>query len=158
MVAKLSLEIAQRLQLSKGSQKFIEEAAMLHDIGIIETDTPTLYCSGTLHYLCHGVEGRAILEAEGYPNHGLVAERHIGVGLRIEDIINQDLPLPHRDMTAQSVEEEIITYADLFYSKNVNRLWQSKSLEKVRKSVARYGEGQLAILEEWVQRFESENH
>lgn len=154
MVTRKSLEIADRLDLGKASKRFIEEAAMLHDIGIIMTDTPSLHCSGELPYLCHGPEGRKILEAEGLPEHALVAERHIGVGLRVKDIIAQELPLPHRDMTSQSIEEEIISYADLFYSKNVKRLWLSKRLEKVHKNVAKYGEHQEQILEDWIARFE----
>lgn len=154
MVAQKSLAIADRLDLSAASKRFIEEAAMLHDIGIIMTDTPDLYCTGELRYLCHGPEGRRILEEEGLPDHALVAERHIGVGLTIEDIIAQVLPFPHRDMTPQSVEEEIISYADLFYSKDVEKLWQPKSLKKVRKSVGKYGERQAAVLEGWVERFD----
>lgn len=154
MVTQKSLEIAERLDLGKGSKRFIEEAAMLHDIGIIKTDTPDLYCTGDLPYLCHGPEGRTILEAEGFPHHARVAETHIGVGLRAEDIIAQDLPLPHRDMIPESVEEQIISYADLFYSKNPKKLWWPKSLKKVRKNVAKYGEHQSEILEDWIARFE----
>lgn len=154
MVTRKALAIGRRLDLNKASLRFIEEAAMLHDIGIIKTDTPVLHCYGNLPYLCHGPEGRAILDAEGLPDHALVAERHIGVGLTVEDIVAQELPLPHRDMTCQSVEEEIISYADLFYSKNVKRLWQAKSIGKVRKNTAKHGDRQLQLLERWIQRFE----
>ena len=154
MVARKSLKIARRLDLDESSMRFIEEAAMLHDIGIIKTDTPSLHCVGDLPYLCHGPEGRAILEAEGYPRHALVAERHIGVGLRVADIIADKLPFPHRDMTSQSVEEEIISYADLFYSKDERKLWKAKSIDKVRRNVARWGAHQLTVLEDWIERFE----
>ena len=82
-----------------------------------------------------------------------MAERHIGVGLRVADIVAQKLPLPLRDMTPQCIEEEIISYADLFYSKNVKKLWEAKRLEKIRRNVSKYGEHQLAILAGWVRRF-----
>jgi len=154
MVTQKSLKIARRLELNESSMRFIEEAAMLHDIGIIKTDTPDLHCVGKLPYLCHGPEGRAILEAEGYPKHALVAERHIGVGLRVVDIIADKSPLPHRDMTPQCVEEEIISYADLFYSKGKKKLWKAKSIDKVRRTVTKWGAHQLSVLEDWIERFE----
>lgn len=154
MVTQKAVAIAERLDLDATSRRFIEEAAMLHDIGIITTDTPSLHCTGKLSYLCHGPEGRKILEAEGLANHALVAERHIGTGLRVADIVAQDLPLPQRDMTPQCVEEEIISYADLFYSKNIEKLWRARSLKKVRRNVGKHGDYQLAVLEDWIKRFE----
>lgn len=157
MVTRKSLEIARRLGLGKESQVFIEEAAMLHDIGIVTTDTPSLFCSGALPYICHGPEGRKILEAEGLDRHGLVAERHIGVGLQVSDIVENELPLPHRDMRPQSIEEEIISYADLFYSKTVEKLWVTKSMEKVRKNAGKRGPQKLAILDDWINRFEADS-
>ena len=54
---------------------------------------------GRASYICHGVEGRRMLEAEGLPRHALVCERHTGAGLTVDDIISQRLPLPLRDMT-----------------------------------------------------------
>ena len=41
---------------------FVEEAAMLHDIGIFRCDAPGILCHGKLPYICHGTEGRSILD------------------------------------------------------------------------------------------------
>lgn len=153
LVANKALTIAKQLRLSVKRQTFIEEAAMLHDIGIIRTNTPDLFCYGDLPYLCHLSEGRKILEAEGLPRHALVAETHVGVGLTKEQIQEQNLPLPYRDMKPTTVEEEIISFADLFYSKNPEKLWREKALKKVRENVAKRGKDQLAILDEWIKRF-----
>ena len=153
MVAKQALDIAERLALSDESKRFIEEAAMLHDIGIIRTDTPSLYCTGDLPYVCHVVEGRKILEAEGLPRHARVAERHIGAGLTKEDIARQELPLPAKDIAPESIEEEIISFADFFYSKSAGKLWRAKPLEKIRDNVAKHGERGLATLDDWIERF-----
>ncbi|MEM7535364.1 MAG: HD domain-containing protein [Chloroflexota bacterium] len=153
MVTRKALEIADRLELSGEQKTFIEAAAMLHDIGIVKINSPSLYCTGTLDYICHGTEGRTIIEQEGWPVHALVAERHTGTGLTIDDIRTQHLPIPERDMTAQSLEEEIISYADLFYSKNTARLWQAKPMENVYRNVAKYGAEKTAILEDWIARF-----
>ncbi len=132
---------------------FIVEAAMLHDIGVSQTDSPGLHCTGQAPYLSHGVLGREILEAEGFPLHALVCERHIGVGLTIEDIISQRLPLPLRDMTPKSPEERIIAFADLFFSKKLNMLSTEKSLKQIREGLALFGATKVAILDEWVKEF-----
>ena len=104
---------------------FIEEAAMLHDIGIFLTDAPDIQCFGTHPYICHGYLGADLVRKEGFPRHALVCERHTGAGLSLQDIEEQNLPVPHRDMLPVSLEEEIICFAD--------------SLEKARKSVAKHG-------------------
>ena len=153
LVANKALKIAERLRLSKMSKRFIEEAAMLHDIGIIRTNTPDLFCTGELPYICHVVEGRKILAAEGLPRHARVAESHIGVGLTKEDILEQALPLPLQEIFPESLEEQIISFADFFYSKDADKLWKEKSLTKIRKSVAKRGAQKAAILEGWIEQF-----
>lgn len=122
---------------------FVEEAAMLHDIGIFKCDAPDICCNGPEPYICHGIEGRAILEAEGLPRHALVCERHTGAGLTIADIERQRLPLPHRDMTPQTLEEKLICYADKFYSKSGD-YHKEKTLKKVILSMERHGEETLS--------------
>lgn len=158
LVASRAVTIGMRLKLSEESLQFIEEAAMLHDIGIVRTDTPNLYCTGDLPYVCHVIEGRKILEAEGLPRHAAVAESHIGVGITQQDIIEQNLPFPPRDIFPATLEEQIISFADFFYSKNPEKLWQEKPLDKIRKSVAKRGQEKSAILEKWIHKFYAEEH
>lgn len=122
---------------------FVAEAAMLHDIGILRCDAPDIYCTGNLPYICHGIEGRAILEAEGLPRHALVCERHTGSGLSVDDIISQELPLPHRDMLPISLEEKLICYADKFFSKSGD-IREEKTIERVIHSMAKHGDTALA--------------
>lgn len=123
-------------------RRFVEEAAMLHDIGIFRCNAPDIECHGIQPYICHGIEGRAILEKEGLPRHALVCERHTGAGLTVEDIITQNLPLPHRDMTPQTLEEKLICYADKFFSKSGDYS-REKPLDKVIRSMARHGDATL---------------
>ncbi len=94
LVTNRSLKIAIGLKLNQRQVQFIEEASMLHDIGIIKVNDKELGCDGELDYLCHGTEGRKILELEGLPKHALVAERHTGVGIPKENIIKENLPYP----------------------------------------------------------------
>jgi len=132
---------------------FIWEAAMLHDIGVSMTAAPGLMCYGSAPYILHGIIGREILEKEGLPHHALVCERHIGVGLTVEDIREQNLPLPLRDMVPITTEEKIVAYADLFYSKKPDILTVEKPLDQVRRELARFGEKKLAILDGWLEEF-----
>ena len=77
---------------------FVEQAAMLHDIGIFLTDAAGIHCFGDKPYICHGYLGADLIRGEGYPRHALVCERHTGAGLSLEGIIAQDLPVPHREI------------------------------------------------------------
>ena len=97
---------------------FVEEAAMLHDIGILFCDAPKIYCTGPHKYIEHGYLGAELLRAEGLPKHALVAERHTGTGITIEQVEREELPIPERNYCPESLEEKIICYADKFYSKS----------------------------------------
>ncbi len=132
--------------------QFIEETAMLHDIGIYLTHAPGIFCHGDKPYICHGYLGREILERENLPKHALVCERHTGAGLTKEDIIFQDLPIPQRDMLPISLEEEIICFADKFYSKS-HDMHKRKSLDHIRRTMAHHSERQLKRFDEWCERF-----
>ncbi|MDE6095917.1 MAG: phosphohydrolase [Muribaculaceae bacterium] len=121
---------------------FIHEAAMLHDIGVIACDAPSIHCHGSLPYICHGIAGREMLEKAGLPLHALVCERHTGAGLTVEDIVRQNLPLPHRDMLPLSPEEKAICYADKFFSKSGD-LTKEKPLDKVIRQMEIHGKDSL---------------
>lgn len=152
-VADLALEVAGRLPLTRDDLLFIEEAALLHDIGVCRVDAPSLGLHGKHPYIMHGVLGREILELEGYPLHALVCERHTGVGLTRADIVRQNLPLPHREMCPQTLSEQIICFADLFYSKNPDRLGVRKSIAKVRSRLLPFGEDKVAVFDAWLVAF-----
>ncbi len=150
-VTKKALEIAEANKHLNPDLVFIKEAAMLHDIGIFLTDSPGLGCFGQERYICHGFLGREVLEKEGYPKHGLVCERHIGLGITLEEIEREKLPLPRREMVPISVEEEIICFADKFFSKNKDRLDKEKTLEEVKRKAHKYGDDKK--VEEWAKKF-----
>lgn len=152
-VAALALEVAGHLAVKKECLQFIEEAALMHDIGVCQVHAPELGLHGAHPYIMHGVLGRGIMDREGYPFHALVCERHTGVGLTSEDIIRQRLPLPHRDMCPESLSEKIICFADLFYSKNPKRLGERKSVARVRKKLLPFGEEKVAIFDTWLAQF-----
>jgi len=137
--------------------QFIAEAAMLHDIGMIFTNAPDIGCHGEAPYLQHGIIGARLLEESGLPAHARVCERHTGVGLTAIEIEQANLPLPRRDMLPETLEERIICYADLFYSKDPNKHHQAKSIDKVRKQLNGFGRDKVLIFDRWLAEFEPEH-
>ena len=133
---------------------FVEEAAMLHDIGIIFCSAPKIHCVGEHKYIEHGYLGAELLRQEGLPRHALVAERHTGTGITIEQVEREDLPIPVRDYCPQSLEEKIICYADKFYSKS--HLGEEVALSKVRANIWKYGHDAIVRWEQLVALCEPE--
>ena len=132
--------------------KFIEEASLIHDIGIFLTNAPNLYCFGDYPYLAHGYLGCELITGLGFHDHALVCERHTGVGISKQEIIEKKLPLPQRDLIPETVEEQIIAFADKFYSKS-HDLHKEKSINEVRKSISTFGKTKINRFEEWCELF-----
>lgn len=151
-VAIKALSIVDRHPELNADRLFVEEAAMLHDIGIIRCNAPDIQCYGTEPYICHGTIGAEMLRAEGFPLHARVCERHTGAGLSLNEIISQNLPIPHRDLLPESIEEQIICYADKFFSKT--RLYKEKTLEQAIRSLSKFGEEGVARFVKWSEIFE----
>ena len=151
-VANLALDIARRKGLDL-SPADIEAAAMLHDIGIVRTDAPGIHCHGSEPYLAHGRIGADLLRAEGAPEeYARVAERHTGAGLTPEDVARMSPMLPpDRSYMPQTLLERLVCYADKFYSKSGDM--KIKPLERVRASLAKFGEGASERFERLHQEF-----
>ncbi len=137
-VADRCLEIVRRHRELPVDVQFLEEAAMLHDIGIVRCHAPGIHCLGTEPYIKHGPIGADMLRREGLPRHARVAERHTGTGLP--------------GFEPQTLEEQIVCYADKFYSKShPDRVL---TVAEAAQSLERFGhEGVLKFLA-WARRFE----
>lgn len=151
-VARKALQIVSSHPELHLDARFVEEAAMLHDLGIFRTDAPGIQCFGSEPYICHGRLGAEILRKEGYERHARVCERHTGAGITCREISAQGLPLPHQDFLPETLEEKVICYADKFFSKT--HLDQEKSIEKAEKSLAKFGEDGVMRFREWERMFE----
>jgi uncharacterized protein len=159
LVTNKALAIGRKLELGREQLEFIEEAAMLHDLGVVKVQAPKMACQGELPYICHGVAGGELLRAMDLERHARVAERHVGVGLTAVEIKARSLPLPEKDFVPVSLAEKIITYADLFFSKSENReegksLWREESAQMVMAELAGFGEEQVEIFQQWRREFE----
>ena len=150
-VAEKAVSIAEKHPEYALDKTFLYETAMLHDIGIFLTDAPGIFCLGSQPYICHGYLGAQLVHQAGFPQHALVCERHTGAGISLEQIIEQNLPIPHRSMLPVSMEEQVVCFADKFFSKT--QLNQEKTIEKVLKSISRYGEEGIARFKEWCEMF-----
>ena len=110
---------------------FVQEAAMLHDIGIFLCDAPGIACHGKEPYICHGRLGAELTKAE---------------------IVAQHLPIPAQDFLPETLEERLICYADKFYSKS--HLDRVKTPEQAERSLSKFGQEGVARFRQWRQLFE----
>ena len=151
-VARKALQIVSLHPELHLDARFVEEAAMLHDLGIFRTDAPGIQCFGSEPYICHGRIGAEILRSEGYERHARVCERHTGAGLTLHDIVSQHLPLPQQDFLPETPEEQLICYADKFCSKT--HLDREKTLQQAEKSLAKFGTEGVLRFQQWERMFE----
>lgn len=155
-VADKALALAARQPDLGADPVFLEQAALLHDIGVVATCTPSIGCHGDLPYVCHGVAGRKMLEQIGLFAHARVCETHVGTGIRADEIRQRHLPLPVRDMLPQTIEEKLICYADKFFSKTNGAAAVEKSMASIVAGLDRYGSAQKKRFFRWAALFEPE--
>ena len=150
-VANKALDIVRRHPELGADALLVEQAAMLHDIGIFLTDAPGIHCHGTHPYLLHGHLGAQLMRREGDEAVARVCERHTGTGLTAETIERQNIPLPTGIYVPVTVEEQIICYADKYFSKSHPDV--ERTYEQTCRSVARWGDDCLATFMAWHERF-----
>ena len=137
MVAEKAVSIACRHPELGADPEFVYQAGMLHDIGIFMTNATPIHCYGPHQYICHGYLGADLLRREGLDACALVAERHTGTGLTLKQILECDLPVPHREMVPVSIEEQLVCFADKFFSKT--RPEEEKTVQQAVKSLEKFG-------------------
>lgn len=141
-VADKALRCINRRNLNV-DKSLVELAALLHDIGIIETHAPSIYCHGEQPYITHGIIGANMLRTLGLYACARVCERHTGSGLTAAEIMKQDLPLPPRNFLPETEEEQLICYADKFFSKTPEKLTYEKPIESIRSQMQKFGNESL---------------
>ena len=151
-VADKALAICDKHPELNADRQFVEEAAMLHDLGIFKCDADGIQCFGTEPYICHGTIGGQILREEGFPRHARVCERHTGTGISLKQIEERNLPIPHKDLMPETIEEIIVCYADKFFSKT--KLDREKTVEQTVKSLEKFGQEGVEKFKKWVAMFE----
>jgi len=160
------LAVARRLnpsaELANVDEQLVNDGAILHDIGIGRTHAPGILCEGDEPYICHGVIGAQMLRDLIEENNlsslsaepiylekiARICERHTGAGITAQDIVQQNLPIvPVRDLVPETMEEKLVCLADKFYSKSGDPS-KEKEMERVRRSMMKFGADSLARFEE----------
>ncbi len=131
---------------------FLREAALIHDIGIFKTNAPGIHCYGEAPYLTHGVMGAALMRQEGREDLARICERNTGTGLTAANIREQGLPLPERDLLPETLEEQVVCYADKFYSKSHPE--RERTVEQTAKSLEKFGAEGVKKFLAWAELFE----
>ncbi len=137
-VADRCLQIAKKHKELPVDVQFLEEAAMLHDIGICRCYAPSIHCHGTEPYIRHGVLGGEMLRQEGFERHARVCERHTGTGLP--------------GYEPETLEEQIVCYADKFYSKSAPD--HVRSVLETAQSLEKFGHEGVKKFLAWSERFD----
>lgn len=150
-VANYAVAIAEAHPELKADVSFLFDAALLHDIGCFLCDAPGICCTGTEPYIRHGHLGAELLRKRGLERYANVCERHTGAGLSLKQILANLLPVPHRDLIPQNLEEEIICYADKFFSKS--NLKRVKTPKEISNRLKAYDQESVVRWNEWHKRF-----
>lgn len=174
-VCTRALQIVDRHPELGANRALVEAGAMLHDIGIFRTDAPGIHCHGTAHYLLHGIIGAQLLRKEAellrqkaehegstsslqeedatfYEALARICERHTGTGLTRQVIAQRGLPMPDQDLLPETIEEQIICYADKFYSKS--HLERERSIAQTIASLEKFGDAGVEKFRYWTELFE----
>lgn len=180
-VCARALQIVERHPELGANRNLVEAGAMLHDIGIFLTDAPGIHCHGTAHYILHGSLGAQLLRNEAeqlkkekqqakqlkeeqlqaiqlqeelhfYEALARICERHTGTGLTRQTIIERGLPDPQQDLLPETIEEQIICYADKFYSKS--HLERERTITQTLQSLEKFGDEGVEKFRHWTELFE----
>lgn len=175
-VCARALKIVERHPELGANRNLVEAGAMLHDIGIFLTDAPGIHCHGTAHYILHGSLGAQLLRNEAeqlkekkrqelqlqevqlqeelhfYEALARICERHTGTGLTRQTIIERGLPDPQQDLLPETIEEQIICYADKFYSKS--HLERERTIPQTLQSLEKFGDEGVEKFRHWTELFE----
>jgi len=121
--------------------ELVEAGCLLHDIGVYKLYRPDGVKDRSA-YISHGLLGEDILKAEGIDEQICnIASHHTGVGLTKEDIVKSGLDLPHQDFLAETLEEELVMYADKFHSKADSPRFND--FESYKETVRNFGDDKV---------------
>lgn len=152
-VYKKALEIIEISKIKNIDLEFLKNACILHDIGVLNVNSPKIFCFGKKPYIEHGSLGAEILKKEGLNKIALICERHTGLGIKKEEAKNLNKKfkseLPEKEMVPKSKTEKLICLADKFFSKS--NLEKEDKIEDILKEVKSYNKEKefLELLKEF---------
>ena len=94
-----------------------------------------------------------MLRELGCIRHAFVCERHTGTGISRQQIERQQLPLPpDGQYEPVALEEQVVCYADKFYSKT--HLDRERTVLEAAQSLEKFGEEGVKRFLGWAKLFE----
>lgn len=148
IVSDIALQLAQSSGVNVDTT-LVQVGSLLHDIGVYSLYDEDGF-ENAKNYITHGIRGEEILKKEGFSETiWRFASHHTGAGITKQQIVANNLPLPHKDFLAKTPEEELVMYADKFHSKTTPPHFNSHGY--YTDYVTRFGEeasGSFAALTE----------
>lgn len=143
----------QRIEASHLSidPELVKVGCLLHDIGVYHLYLP----DGKIdhdNYIKHGTLGYNLLKKEGFSETICrVASHHTGVGLDKAEIIQHHLPIPPDDYLAETIEEQLVMYADKFHTKSTPPTFMTA--KTYEEKLAQFGEIKVERFREFQKTF-----
>ena len=154
IVYKKALQIAKNVPELYPNLELIKQGALLHDIGICRCRVPALECYGKEPYIKHFLFSRDILHDEGCsPELQNVVLTHIGCGCTIDEIELYHFPFPKEDIIARTVEEQIVSIADMYFSKKIGSLEVERDLTQIINKFKKYSLRQQRLFDRWIKKY-----
>lgn len=150
-VTDLALRCANAHPELELNKSLVLSGGLLHDVGIFLCHAPKIHCTGKSHYLLHGFLGARLMRDEGLEAIARICERHTGAGLRKDALLPLGLQMLPHDFLPETLEEQLICYADKFYSKS--RPENALTYEQALHALLRFGEDGARRFRQWHKMF-----
>lgn len=125
-------------------------AALLHDIGAYVLFDDMGRVTNKRLYPLHAILGGKIIADEGIDERvAQIVETHLLLGLSEKEIAEKPWPLPARGYIPNSIEGELLCYADRFHSKKPTFNSYEAFLVRLQEGMPE----QVAKFEAWSKRF-----
>lgn len=135
---------------TKVDMALLKSAALLHDIGTYILFNNEGRVANNRMYPQHAILGAKIVADEGIDMRiSKIIETHVLLGLTKQEIIDTPWALPARDYEPDTIEGELLCYADRFHSKYPTFNAYDSFLYGLKKSLPL----QAAKFEAWSKRF-----
>lgn len=130
--------------------ELLTTAALLHDIGsYVFFDDAGKVANKKLYPLHAILSGKIIADERIGKNVAHVVETHLFLGLSEKEIAEKPWPLPARDYIPDSIEGELLCYADRFHSKKPTFNSYEAFLARLQEDMPK----QATKFEVWSKRF-----
>lgn len=131
--------------------ELVKVGCFLHDVGVYRLYLPNGEIDHA-NYIKHGTEGYVLLKEEGFDEQLCrFASCHTGVGLSKHEIEVEGLPIPPADYFAETLEEQLVMYADKFHTKTTPPKFMTA--DTYAKKQRKFGEEKVVLFRQFQEKF-----